>query len=98
MKGRSRPVAIFELVGLKDRLPQSTRDCVDVFNHGIEHYLKQEWTQAANYFAKSATLEPARPSAVSGMDASTVFLKRCSSMMQNPPGKDWDGVYVLKTK
>ena len=98
VKGRSRPVSIFELVGLRDKLPRSTLDCVEVFNSGIEHYLKQEWTLAANHFAKSATMEPARPSAVSGVDASTVFLKRCSAMMQSPPGKDWDGVYVLKTK
>jgi adenylate cyclase len=98
VKGRSQPVSIFELVGLRDKLPRATLDCVDVFNSGIEHYLKQEWTQAANFFAKSATMEPARPSAVSGVDASTVFLKRCSAMMQTPPGKDWDGVFVLKTK
>lgn len=98
VKGRTRPVAIFELVGLRDKLPRATLDCVDVFNAGIEHYLKQEWTVAANHFAKSATLEPARPSAVTGNDASTVFLKRCAAMMQTPPGKDWDGVFVLKTK
>ncbi|MFT3782451.1 MAG: adenylate/guanylate cyclase domain-containing protein [Nibricoccus sp.] len=98
VKGRSRPVSIFEVVGLRDKLPRATLECVDVFNLGIEHYLKQEWGIAANHFARAATLEPARPSAVTGMDASTVFLKRCSAMMQTPPGKDWDGVFVLKTK
>jgi hypothetical protein len=44
------------------------------------------------------TLEPARPSAVSGVDASTVFLKRCAAMKLNHPGKDWDGVFVMQTK
>ncbi len=98
VKGRTRPVSIYELVGLRDRLPRSTLDCVEAFNLGIEHYLKQDWTVAANYFAKSATMEPARPSAVTGNDVSTVFLKRCAAMMQTPPGRDWDGVFVLKEK
>jgi adenylate cyclase len=98
VKGRSRAVAIYELVGLKDKLPRLTLDCIEIFNSGIEYYLRQDWTSAADCFARSATLEPARPSAVIGLDASTVFLKRCAAMKLNPPGKDWDGVFVLKTK
>lgn len=98
VKGRSRPVAIFELAGLKDKLSSSALDCIEIFNRGIEYYLRQDWTSAADCFARSMTLEPARPSAVSGVDASTVFLKRCAAMKQNPPGKDWDGVFVMQTK
>jgi len=98
VKGRLRPVAIYELAGLKDMLSRSALDCIEIFNAGIEYYLRQDWTSAADCFARSATLEPARPSAVSGLDASTVFLKRCAAMKLNPPGKDWDGVFVLKTK
>ena len=98
VKGRSRPVSIFELAGLKDKLSRSALDCTEIFNAGIEYYLRQDWTSAADCFARSATLEPARPSAVVGLDASTVFLKRCAAMKLNPPGKEWDGVFVLKTK
>ena len=98
VKGRSRPVSIFELAGLKDKLSSSALDCTEIFNRGIEYYLRQDWTSAADCFARSMTLEPARPSAAMGMDASTVFLKRCAAMKLNPPGKDWDGVFVLKTK
>ena len=98
VKGRSRAVAIYELVGLKDKLPRLTLDCIEIFNAGIEYYLRQDWTSAADCFARSATLEPARPSAVVGLDASTVFLKRCAAMNLNPPGKEWDGVFVMKTK
>jgi adenylate cyclase len=98
VKGRSRPVAIYELVGLKDKLSRSVLDCTEIFNAGIEYYLRQDWISAADCFARSATLEPARPSAVGGVDASTVFLKRCAAMKHEPPGRDWDGVFVLKTK
>ncbi len=98
VKGRQRAVAIYELAGLKDRLSSSALDCIEIFNAGIEYYLRQDWTSAADCFARSATLEPARPSAVAGHDASTIFLKRCAAMKLNPPGKDWDGVYVLGTK
>jgi len=98
VKGRSRPVAIFELAGLKDKLSSSALDCIEIFNRGIEYYLRQDWTSAADCFARSATLEPARPSAAVGLDASTVFLKRCAAMKLTPPGKDWNGVFVLKTK
>jgi adenylate cyclase len=98
VKGRSRPVAIYEVAGLKDTLPSSARDCVEIFNRGIEYYLRQEWTAAADCFARSATLEPARPASAGGIDASTVFLKRCAAMNLHPPGKDWDGVFVMKEK
>jgi adenylate cyclase len=98
VKGRSRPVAIYELVGLKDKLSRSILDCTEIFNAGIEYYLRQDWTSAADCFARSATLEPARPSSVGGVDASTVFLKRCAAMKHEPPARDWDGVFVLKTK
>jgi adenylate cyclase len=98
VKGRSRPVSIYELVGLKETLAARTRDCVEIFNRGIEFYLRQDWTSAADCFSRSATLEPARPASAGSIDASTVFLKRCAAMRLNPPGKDWDGVLVLKSK
>jgi len=98
VKGRSRPVSIFELAGLKDKLSSSALDCIEIFNAGIEYYLRQDWTSAADCFARSATLEPARPSMAVGLDASTVFLKRCAAMKLTPPGKDWNGVFVLKAK
>jgi len=25
-------------------------------------------------------------------------MKRCDAMRDNPPGADWDGVFVMKTK
>jgi len=98
VKGRKRPVAIYELAGLKDKLSRSALDCIEIFNAGIDYYLRQDWTSAADCFARAATLEPARPSSVAGLDVSTVFLKRCAAMKLTPPSKDWDGVFVLKTK
>jgi len=29
---------------------------------------------------------------------STVYIDRCKALKENPPGKDWDGVWTLTAK
>jgi len=93
VKGRSQPAEVYELVGFKAELSADTKECLTLFRQGIECYLVQEWDSAKGLFQRSAKLETH-----SDANPSLVLMKRCDAMRDNPPGADWDGVFVMKTK
>ena len=100
VKGRSQPVAMYEPTGFMSELTQETQDCLDCFSQGIEKYLRQDWLGALSLFEKAKELEPNRPGVTPGVkdNPSMILIDRCKVMQENPPGDDWDGVYVMTTK
>jgi len=100
VKGRSQPVAMYEPTGFMSELTQETQDCLDCFQQGIDKYLAQDWTGALNLFEKAKEMEPNKPGVTPGVkdNPSMILIDRCKVMMENPPGDDWDGVYVMTTK
>ncbi len=100
VKGRSLPVPVHELVGLRTELPAQTHECLALHAAGMERYLAQDWVGAQELFHKSAVLEPFQPDPVAGIgnNPSLIMFDRCAHMRAHPPGPDWDGVYVMKEK
>jgi class 3 adenylate cyclase/tetratricopeptide (TPR) repeat protein len=100
VKGRSQPVAMYEPTGFMDELSQETQDCLDCFSQGIEKYLAQDWDTALQMFEKAKGMEPNKPGITPGVkdNPSMILIDRCQVMKENPPGDDWDGVYVMTTK
>ena len=100
VKGRSQPVAMFEPTGFMSELSQETQDCLDCFRQGIDKYLKQDWNGALHLFEKAKEMEPNKPGVTPGVkdNPSMILIDRCKVMKENPPGDDWDGVYVMTTK
>jgi adenylate cyclase len=100
VKGRSQPVPVFEIVGLKETVQPQTLECLGLYAQGIERYLAQDWDGALALFARSAALEPNQPSKAQAIETnpSLIMTVRCQHMKQHPPGPKWDGVYVMKEK
>jgi class 3 adenylate cyclase len=100
VKGRSQPVAMFEPTGFMNELTQETQDCLDCFQQGIDKYLLQDWGGALDLFAKAKEMEPNKPGVTPGVkdNPSMILIDRCKVMQENPPGDDWDGVYIMTTK
>ena len=100
VKGRSQPVAMFEPTGFMKELTQETQDCLDCFQQGIDKYLGQDWDGALKMFEKAKEMEPNKPGVTPGVkdNPSMILIDRCKIMKENPPGDDWDGVYVMTTK
>ena len=100
VKGRSQPVAMYEPTGFKNDLTQETQDCLDCFQQGIDKYLLQDWKGALKMFEKAKDLEPNKPGVTPGVkdNPSMILIDRCQVMKDNPPGDDWDGVYVMTSK
>jgi adenylate cyclase len=100
VRGRSQPVAVYEIVGFKEHVSAQTRDCLSIYAQGIERYLAQDWAGALARFERSAALEPNQPQHTPGIvsNPSLVLLARCRHLREHPPGPGWDGVYVMQEK
>jgi adenylate cyclase len=100
VKGRSEPAEMYEVVCLRKDLNDETRQCIELYAEGIEHYRSQRWSGALESFEKSAALESNRPerNPDSPTTPSLVMIDRTRHLMDNPPAADWNGVYVMKNK
>ena len=90
VKGKNVPIKIYELMGRKngdDRL----RQAAELFEAGLQAYFRQEWDEAEAFFHKTQGVIP-------DDGPSTIFLKRVKSLRETELARDWDGVWVMKTK
>ncbi len=90
VKGKDRPVRIFELLaeaasggGYGPRL--------QIFARGLAAYRDRLWDQAALAFRQVLADYPADGPA-------RLFLQRCTQMQEEPPGEQWDGVWIMLDK
>lgn len=100
VKGRKAPVPIFELVGLKEDVSETTREALALFAEGMRYYLAREWDEALALFAASANLEPNQPGLSRGVttNPSLVYKKFTSHLKANPPESGWNGAYTMTEK
>ena len=100
VKGRAQAVPIYEIVGLKEHMTSAIRECLQLFQQGLERYYARDWAAANALFLRSETLEPNQPSTTSGVSAnpSRIFLGLVAQYAATPPPEDWDGVHVMKAK
>lgn len=100
VKGRTQPVAIHEIVGLKNDLPPGTRECLDLFARGLARFQERDWAGARECFERSAGLEPHLPGRDAGVasNPSLVYLELVTEYSLRPPPPDWAGIFVMKEK
>ena len=67
-------------------------DCIGLYELDMQAYFKQEWVKALSFFNQSLSHQPHT------LNPSQIFIKRCELMKAKPPGDDWDGVFVMKSK
>ena len=100
VKGRTQPVPIYEIVGLKEHVSAQMRECITIFGQAMERYYARDWTAALGLFAQSRELETNVPGKTPGVvsNPSLVYLDITRQYQAEPPPEDWDGVYVMKEK
>ena len=96
VKGKNIPVKVYELVSAKDNADNHTVNLIKVFEEGLDHYYQQEWDKALAHFKKAEGMEDHFTSR--NTTPSAVFIERCTMFKDNPPGKDWDGVWTMTSK
>jgi adenylate cyclase len=94
--GHSPAVPIHEIVGLKEAIEASTRECVGLFEQGLTRYYARDWEGAIQQFEQSARLEPLIPDRSPGVktNPSLVYLGMCQHFKAQPPPEKWDGGFV----
>ncbi len=96
VKGKNKPVKVYELFSEKNNLVNNQSDLINAFNNGLDLYFKGEWNLALKKFNEAAKLEedfeyrPTTPS--------KIYVERCEAFKKSPPEKDWDGVWTMNTK
>ncbi|MFI5336154.1 MAG: CHASE2 domain-containing protein [Opitutales bacterium] len=100
VKGRSLPVGVHEIVGLRAELAAPVQECLGVHAQAIERYLAQDWDEAMRLFQQSARLEANQPNKALGLESnpSLVMLDRCQYWKEHPPGPGWNGAFTMKDK
>jgi adenylate cyclase len=93
--GKHEAVPVLELLGRGDDAPLVARytPVLAAFERAMVLYHAQEFDAAADLFAEAARAgcdEPDLPS--------LMYIERCRELAMEPPGADWDRVYVMKHK
>ena len=96
VKGKNIPVKVYELISEKDNADNETINLIRVFEKGLDHYFQKEWNQAIKCFEKADNMEEHFTSR--NTTPSAVYINRCSMFKENPPDRDWDGVWAMTSK
>jgi len=91
VKGKTKPIRIYELVDRQFKAKPHIHEKVQLFHEGLALYRSQKWDEAIDRFKKCLELDPEDGPAL-------IFVGRCKQLKEHPPAFDWDGVFVMKTK
>jgi len=92
VKGKTESVGVCEV--LDYHTEESYPNLMDVVNHfrdGLTLYRRREWEKAISRFNEALRLNPDEN--LCGM-----YIERCILFRDEPPGDDWDGGWIMKTK
>jgi adenylate cyclase len=89
--GKTEPVQVHELLGLKGALDPLTAKLRDEFSAGLGSYRRCEWAAAQASFTACLALK-------ADDGPSNVYVARVRHFTVNPPPREWDGAWSLAEK
>jgi class 3 adenylate cyclase len=91
VKGKIETTLIFELMSEAGQLSEESARLRERYEQARRDYLAQQWDLAEATFRECLQIHP-------NDGPSRVFVERVQALRQNPPGKDWNGVWQLVEK
>lgn len=92
VKGKTEPVAIFEILDYhNEQTFPNIVEVVTLFKNGLGKYRKRQWQQAMSLFNEALALNPADK-------VSRLYVDRCRQLEHAAVGEDWNGVWVMESK
>jgi len=91
VKGKEKPVTIYEPLGLLENISKEERVLLRQFHIGIKQYRAQNWDAAEREIFTLSQLEPQRK-------IYKIYLDRIMFYRKNPPAADWDGSFTHTSK
>ena len=91
VKGRERPLSIYQPVGLRQEISSQQQEELFAFERVLKCYRQQLWEEAARALDSLQAQHPEQR-------LYTLYRERIERFSQHPPGDDWDGVFSFRTK
>lgn len=91
VKGKDRPVAIFELVAMGG-IPAERREALRRYAESLALYRDRRFADARAVFEAAAAVAPG------GDPAAAAMARRCAELVLAPPPEGWDGSFALDAK
>ena len=91
VKGKNKPVLVYELIGAKERVRDEAVKAVRVYIEGFEAMSQRKFKKAEKRFKSFLDL-------VLDDITATKHLRACKEYQKNPPPPDWDGVVKMTEK
>ncbi|MEB3293700.1 MAG: adenylate/guanylate cyclase domain-containing protein [Synechococcales bacterium] len=92
VKGKSQPVGIYQLIGLRsEAIPALTQQVIEQYQKARELYLARKFALAIAGFANVLELDRHD-------QAAALHIERCRHWLTNPPPEDWNGAWTLTEK
>lgn len=92
VKGKTEPVALYELIGRLNEVPANLREAAILYEQGLNFYLQREWNTAIQSFQKSEKTRGEEDKSVAAL------IDRCEHYQSTPPPQNWDGVFTRTHK
>lgn len=92
VKGKDKPVGVYQVFCEKGKLDEKTAKLIEQFNKARDLYLSKKFEEAVAAFNKCLEIDPKDK-------AAKLYIEdRCPHFIQNPPPGEWDGAFRMTTK
>jgi len=92
VKGKTQCVGVYEVLDYHtEETYPNLMDVVNQFRDGLALYRRREWERAIGRFEQALSLNPEEK-------LCRMYIERCVFFKEEPPGDDWDGGWIMKTK
>jgi adenylate cyclase len=91
VKGKEQPVTIYEPLGLSSEVGAEVLEEIKLFHQALRMYRKQDWDKAELHLLSLTNMSPQ-------CKLYKVYAERVAFCRTYPPPKNWDGVFIFKTK
>lgn len=91
VKGKTKPIHIYELLAKKGKLPENKQKVIDFYVTGLKLHWNRQWDEAIKHFNMALELDP-------GDIPSVNMRTRVEGYKINPPPDTWNGEYYREKK
>jgi adenylate cyclase len=92
LKGKTQPIRVYTVLGAQHEIPSpSLRDYLVRYAEGLKRYQMRKFDSAMHSFRGCLASRPGDPMAA-------MYAGRCQDLLNDPPGPEWDGVFVMTKK
>jgi adenylate cyclase len=91
VKGKSAPVLVYELLGMKGEVETAAGASAETFARALDAYHRRDGAAAVGLLEGLLAARPDDEPALR-------MLARCQTLLADPPGPEWDGVVRMESK